>query len=71
MYIILEIQTFADGTVSLLTTTKATKQEAESKYHSILSFAAVSSLPVHAASLLTNEGREIYHQSYTHEGGET
>ena len=37
MYIVLEIQTFADGSVATLPPTiKATRDEAESVYHSIL-----------------------------------
>lgn len=67
MYIVLEIQTFADGSVATLPPTiKATRDEAESVYHSILSFAALSDLPMHAAILMTNEGKEIMHQAYTH-----
>ena len=67
MYIVLEIQTNANGTVATLPPIiKATREEAESSYHSILSFAAVSALPMHSAILMTNEGREIMHQAYTH-----
>lgn len=68
MFIVQEIQTFADGTVSLLPPiTKASREEAESVYHSILSFAAVSKIPMHAATLLANDGHEIMHQAYTHD----
>lgn len=68
MYIVLEIQTMADGTVATLPPIiKATRDEAESVYHSILSYAAVSVLPMHAAILMTNEGREIMHQAYLHQ----
>jgi len=68
MFIVQEIQTFADGTVSLLPPiTKASREEAESVYHSILSFAAVSAIPMHAATLLANDGHEIMHQAYTHD----
>lgn len=68
MFIVLEIQTFTDGTVAILPPiTKASREEAESAYHSILSFAAVSALPMHAATLLANDGHEIMHQAYTHD----
>lgn len=68
MYIILEIQTFANGQVALLPAiTKENRQEAESVYHSILSAAAVSALPMHAAVIMTNEGKVIMQQAYTHE----
>ena len=57
----------ADGTVAVLTPiVKASRDEAESAYHSILSFAAVSTIPMHAAVMMTNEGIEIARQSYTH-----
>lgn len=67
MYIVLEIQTMVGGTVAVLTPIiKASREEAESVYHSILSYAAVSSIPMHAAVIMTNEGIEIARQSYTH-----
>lgn len=67
MFIVLEIQTNTNGTVSMLPPiVKASREEAESAYHSILSFAAVSALPMHAATLLANDGHEIMHQAYTH-----
>ena len=67
MFIVLEIQTNTNGTVSMLPPIiKASREEAESAYHSILSFAAVSALPMHAAMLLANAGHEIMHQAYTH-----
>ena len=67
MFIVLEIQTMADGSVVVLTPiTKPTRDEAESVYHSILSYAAVSALPMHAAVLMTNEGIELDHKAYTH-----
>ena len=67
MYIILEMQTYADGNIGTLVFTRETRLEAESKYHEVLAAAAISSLPMHAAVLMTNEGNVISHQSYTHE----
>lgn len=64
MYIINEIQTAVDGTVTVLTTQKTSRNEAESTYHSILAAAALSSLPCHAASIMTEEGFPIMHQAY-------
>ena len=55
-YLILELQTNADGTVGTLITQKDTLNEAQSTYYSILASAALSALPVHAAVLMTNEG---------------
>ena len=69
MYIVIEIQTNADGTVGNFIWAFQNELEAQSKYHSVLSAAAVSSLPVHAAVILRNDGMLINGQSYTH--GET
>ena len=55
-YLILELQTNADGTVGTIITQKDTLNEAQSTYYSILAAAALSALPVHAAVLMTNEG---------------
>ena len=65
-YIVIELQT-TNGTTSNIVTTHATRQEAESKYHLILSAAAVSNVPLHAATILTADGFQLMHQAYTHE----
>lgn len=68
MFIVLEIQTEADGTVKLLPPlVKTARDGAESAFHSILSFAAVSSVAMHAAVLMTNEGTVLEKKAYTHE----
>ena len=68
MYIVLEIQTMGVGQVAVLTPIiKASRDEAESAFHSILSYAAVSSIPMHAAVLMTNEGVVIDRKAYVHE----
>ena len=66
IYIVSEFQTNTDNTIGVLTNTFTDRQAAESKYHTILSFAAVSSLPVHAAQIATNEGAVIEFKSYKH-----
>lgn len=66
IYIVTEFQTSNDNTVAVLTNNFTDRQAAESKYHNILSFAAASTLPVHAASIITNEGALIEHKSYKH-----
>ena len=38
--------------------------KAESKYHEVLSAAAVSELPMHSAILVSSEGFPIMHQCY-------
>lgn len=40
--------------------------KAESKYHEVLAAAAISQLPQHSATLLTEDGRCIMNQCYRH-----
>lgn len=69
MYIIMEVQANADGTAGTLVYTydDTNKDVAESKYHSILSSAAVSSVYRHSAFMLTDDGRLLRSECYTHE----
>lgn len=66
-YVVLEIQTNADGTIGSIVTDFDNKLDAENKYHTILAYAAISNLPVHSAVILTNEGRTVKTEVYTHE----
>ena len=66
MYIVFEIQTNADGSVGTLVNSYADQNQAESKYHQVLTSAAVSALPVHSCALLSEEGFEIRHECYKH-----
>lgn len=60
-----------DGSVAVLPpTVKASRPEAESVFHSILSYAAQSEIPMHAAVLMTNEGIVLDRKAYTHSTGE-
>lgn len=65
-YMVVEMQTMADGSVSHLEWVFDTLAEAESKYHGVLSFAAISQLPLHTATLTTTEGALIASQAYHH-----
>lgn len=56
MYIILELQTASDGTVSHIVTKKETLGEALQVYYYGLSFACQTTLPCHGIMLMTNEG---------------
>ena len=58
-YVVVEMQTNLDGTVSVLTDTFTTVEEAYNKYYTILAYAAISTLPAHSAALLTNKGMLI------------
>ena len=67
MFIVLEIQTAADGSVAVLEPlVRAARAEAESAYHSVLSCAALSAVPLHAAVLMTNEGVVLERKAYAH-----
>lgn len=63
-YLVMEIQTNADGTVGTLITQKETLNEAQSTYYSILSAAAISALPLHSAVLMTSEGISLEWKSF-------
>lgn len=65
MYIVAEFQSTGD-TVSILTYTYTDSNLAEQKYHEILSFAAVSSVPLHAVSMMNEYGCVAKNEFYTH-----
>ena len=65
-YIVIELQKNAEGVVSNIVTEHATLAEAESKYYSILASAAVSTVPVHSAIIVSEEGFPVKHQCYKH-----
>ena len=65
-YIVLEFQTQNDGTVAMLNYQFDTRNEAESKYHYILSYAAVTTLPCYSAMIVTNTGEVIASAYYTY-----
>ena len=67
MYIVLETQTNKDGTVGTIPMAYESLNEAKSKYHSILSAAAISSVPRHTAFLVVDDGRVLQSESFKHE----
>lgn len=62
MYIVLEIQ----NAIVLPVIVKETREEAESAYHAILAAAAISSVNIHTAVIMTNKGHLIASQCYDH-----
>lgn len=66
MFVVVELQTYQDGTLGNLVYSFTDRSEAEQKYHLILAAAAVSSLPVHAAVMLSNDGHSLMYQNYRH-----
>ena len=68
MYIILEIQEqTAGGTPATITYIESTLNEAMSKYHDILHYAAVSELFRHSVVVMTTDGKYVARESYKHE----
>ena len=65
MYIVAEFQTTGD-TTAILTYSYTESNLAEQKYHEILSAAAVSSIPLHAVSMLNEYGCVAKNEFYTH-----
>lgn len=66
-YLVVEMQKQADGSLAHLVDSFTDRNIAEQKYHTVLSFAAVSDLPVHTAVLLSEEGNVIKKEIYRHE----
>lgn len=64
MYIVIEIQT-ADS-VGNFVWAFDTLEQAEAKYHAVLSVAATSSVPVHSCVILRNDGQQMAAQAYKH-----
>lgn len=69
MYIVLELQAYTTK-VDHLFTTHDTEAEAESKFHTVLSAAAVSNVPAHSALLMDGAGNVLRSESYKHGTGE-
>lgn len=67
MFIVMEVQVFEDNKVSTLVYAFENRNSAEQKYHSVLSAASVSKLPMHTCFMLTTDGRVIKSECYRHE----
>ena len=68
MFLVIEIQTTTEDQVSSLVYPYATENEALSKYHNVLSYAAVNNnLKKHACAIFTEEGFYLKHECYIHE----
>ena len=68
MYHIIEIQTTGNSSVIVTPIPSAADlNEAESIYHQKMSYAAISSIPVHSVVLLNEEGCVEMNGSYKHE----
>lgn len=67
MYLVVEIQKSDLTTLSHIVTVHNTLNDADSKFHQVLSYAAVSELPLHGAVILSENGNTIRTQTYKHE----
>lgn len=67
MYVVVELQKTSDDAIASLVTTHNTLEEAQSKFHQVLSYAAVSTLPLHSCVLLNEDAYSIKTESYAHE----
>lgn len=65
MYIVLEIQKTGEQ-IALLNWTFTDVQQANAQYHTVLAAAAVSSVPLHAASMLDEHGNTMKSEYYVH-----
>ena len=63
-YLVVELQTYNDGSVGHIEWPFNNQAEAESRFHAVLSAAAVSELPIHAACLLDSTGRLLDPKCY-------
>ena len=66
MYIVIELQK-TENALSHLETTFENRDEAESKFHEVLKYAAISSIPIHSAVMLDDSGFLIRTESYPHQ----
>lgn len=66
MYIVMEIQTNAEGQVATLINQYEDEFAADSKFHQILASAAISDVPIHTAFILTDDGYAVRAESYKH-----
>ena len=66
LFIVIEVQ--SDGTTaSTIVNSYTDRNQAESKFHQILTAAALSNVPIHSAVLMTDRGKTLKTETYTHE----
>jgi hypothetical protein len=67
MYIVIELQTDANGHVANIVTAYDNYPQAQQKFYTICAAAAVSDVPVHSAVILDNTGRRLASESFNHD----
>lgn len=66
MYVVIELQTGADGQVASLVHSAASYNQGLSIYHQILASAAISEVPIHACVMLKNTGYVVKSEFFDH-----
>ena len=66
-YIVIEMQTNNGTTALVPPVTYSDRNQAESKFHQVLTAAAVSSVEEHVAIMLAEDGQLIRRECYRHE----
>ena len=69
MFLVIELQQ-NNGQLAHLDTVCATSAEAESKFHQILAAAAISTIDIHSAVIIGEDGFVYKTESYKHEEAE-
>ena len=64
-YVVVELQDNSSSVANIVTAYDSVNQ-AEQKYHQVLSAAAVSQVPFHSAVMLNSEGQYIKSEAYDH-----
>ena len=64
MYVVIELQTNAAGQTAYLADVYNDRPHANQKYHTVLSAASVSGLPMHAAVILDASGQIMNRECY-------
>ena len=67
MFIVIELQTNENNKTANIVTAYTDRAEAESKFHTILSAAATSQVPTHAAVMLDERGNLEKSEYYRHD----
>lgn len=65
MFTVIELQT-TNSITSVITEVFQNREQAEQKFHTVLSYAAVSSVDIHAVSILSPDGSVLKNDVYYH-----
>lgn len=66
MFAVIELQKLNDTTLANIVAAYEDLNEAKSRYHTILAAAAISSVPLHSALIITDDAFLIERDSFVH-----